>query len=78
MQATLTAAALEFIPAPIRQKLKLKAGSVLEFDETAPFLKATPTFSMEDMMSCIGVAKGHYDGLSSSEFIEDTRGKVDS
>ncbi len=78
MQAILTPAALDFIPAPIRQKLKLRAGSVLEFDEAAPFLKATPTFSMDDMLSCIGVAKGRYDGLSSADFLEATRGQTDA
>ena len=78
MQAILTPAALDFIPAPIRQKLKLEAGSVLEFDEEVPFIKAVPSFSVADMMSCIGVAKGQYEGLSAAEFIEATRGKTDA
>jgi hypothetical protein len=78
MQAILTPAALDFIPAPIRQKLKLKAGTVLDFDETAPFLKATTAISLEDMMSCIGVAKGSYEGLSSADYLDVTRGKADA
>lgn len=78
MQATLTAEALDFIPAPIRQKLKLKTGTVLEFDETTPFLKATPAFNVDDMMSCIGVAKGKYDGLSTADYLDATRGKAEA
>jgi bifunctional DNA-binding transcriptional regulator/antitoxin component of YhaV-PrlF toxin-antitoxin module len=78
MQATLTSAALDFIPELIRQKFQLKAGTVLEFDEDAPYLKATPSFSVDDMMSCIGVAKGKYEGLSAIGYLEATRGKADA
>lgn len=43
MQATLTSKGQITIPVHIRNRLHLKPGDVLEFDETAPFLKATKT-----------------------------------
>ena len=42
MQATLTAEFLECIPLSIRQRLKLSPGTVMDFDEEAPYLKAVP------------------------------------
>ncbi|CAN5807364.1 hypothetical protein BH11VER1_BH11VER1_03360 [soil metagenome] len=43
MQATLTSKGQITIPVHVRNRLHLKPGDVLEFDETAPFLKATKT-----------------------------------
>jgi len=76
MQAVLTSEAFAFIPEPIRQKLKLKPGSVLEFDEDVPFLKAVPAFDIADMMACIGVGKDGYQGKTSEGWLEETRGAV--
>ena len=42
MQSVLTIETLGFIPEPIRRKFHLEAGTVLEFDEDAPFVKAVP------------------------------------
>jgi len=47
MKATLTSKGQITIPLPIRSKFHLKPGDVLDFDETAPFLKATKTISPE-------------------------------
>jgi len=47
MKATLTSKGQITIPLPIRNKFHLKSGDVLEFDETAPFLKATKTIPPE-------------------------------
>ena len=47
MKATLTSKGHITIPLPIRSKFHLKPGDVLEFDENAPFLKATKTISPE-------------------------------
>ncbi|MFV1995932.1 MAG: AbrB/MazE/SpoVT family DNA-binding domain-containing protein [Verrucomicrobiales bacterium] len=41
MKSTLTSKGQLTVPARIRKLLHLKPGDVLEFDETAPFLKAT-------------------------------------
>ena len=42
MQAAITAEFIEGIPLPIRQRLKLRPGTVMDFDEEAPYLKAVP------------------------------------
>jgi AbrB family looped-hinge helix DNA binding protein len=45
MKATLNSKGQITIPIAIRNRLRLKPGDVLEFDEEAPFLKATKTIS---------------------------------
>lgn len=77
MQAVLTSEAFAFIPESIRQKLKLKPGSVLDFDEDAPFLKAVPAFDIAEMMACIGVGKEGFQGKTSDEWLEESRGAVE-
>ena len=77
MRAVLTSEAFDFIPEPIRRKLKLKPGIVLEFDEEAPYLKAVPAFSMDDMLACIGAGRGGYGGKTAGEWLEETRGEVE-
>jgi AbrB family looped-hinge helix DNA binding protein len=47
MLATLTSKGQITIPVYVRNRLNLKAGDVFEFDETAPFLKATKTILAE-------------------------------
>lgn len=49
MRATITSKGQVTIPQKIGQKLNLKPGQVLEFDETAPFLKATTAFEPREM-----------------------------
>ncbi|HEV7668598.1 MAG TPA: AbrB/MazE/SpoVT family DNA-binding domain-containing protein [Thermoanaerobaculia bacterium] len=44
MKATLTSKGQITIPTAIRQRLGLKAGQVLEFDEITPYLVAVPVF----------------------------------
>lgn len=77
MQAVLTPEAFSFIPEPIRQKLRLKPGSVLDFDEGTPYLKAVPAFDIEDMMACIGAGKNGYAGKTSAEWLDESRGPVE-
>ena len=78
MQATLTLEAFNFIPEPIRRRLHLQPGTVLEFDELAPFLKAVPaTPPVQDefqswLAASVGMAKGR---LTTAERMAETRGE---
>ena len=83
MKAVLTQGFLETIPAPIRDKLHLKSGMVMDFDETSPYLKATPvTDDEEEIMSeeefqkwiaeSVGIAKGKF---TTDEMMRETRGE---
>lgn len=78
MQATLTSEALSFIPEPIRRKLHLRVGNVLEFDETVPFLKAVPCPAKSSdefdgwLKASVGLAKGK---LTTAERMAETRGE---
>lgn len=69
MQAVVTAEFLDVIPVLIRQRLKLHAGDVLDFDEQAPFLKAVPAELCNEAESLefadwlngsVGLAKGKF------------------
>lgn len=73
MKATLTSKGQITIPKEVREKLGLKPGQVLDFDENAPFLKAVPVFDEDAMRSVIGCARGRL-GMSSREWLEETRG----
>jgi bifunctional DNA-binding transcriptional regulator/antitoxin component of YhaV-PrlF toxin-antitoxin module len=57
----------------VRKRLGLKTGQVLEFDETAPYLKAVPAFDEKKMWAALGCAKGKW-GKSSMDWLEETRG----
>lgn len=48
MIATLTSKGQITIPRSIRERLHLKPGDKLDFDENAPYLKATKTISEEE------------------------------
>jgi bifunctional DNA-binding transcriptional regulator/antitoxin component of YhaV-PrlF toxin-antitoxin module len=83
MKAVLTQGFLETVPAPIRDKLHLKSGMVMEFDETSPYLKATPVSDEEEeimseeefhewLAASVGIAKGM---PSTDEMMRETRGE---
>ena len=65
------------IPLPIRRKLKLHKGTILEFDERADHLKATKCADAARMRSVIGIARKELAGKSAAQWVEVLRGPVD-
>lgn len=76
MKATLTSKGQVTIPKAVRERLGLKPGQVLDFDETASFLKAVPVFDEDEMRAVIGSARGRL-GVSSQEWLNETRGRIE-
>jgi AbrB family looped-hinge helix DNA binding protein len=76
MKATLTSKGQVTIPIKIRRKLGLKPGQLLEFDESAPYLKAIPVFDESAMRSVLGCAAGRL-GNTTEEWLDETRGPVE-
>ena len=80
MKAVVTQEFLESIPDPIRTKLHLHAGMILDFDESTPYLKATPESGDEDsvqefdtwLTESVGIAKGRF---TTDELMRETRGE---
>ena len=64
-------------PNPIRTKFHLKAGDVLEFDEAAPFLKATKTISPEAWAEFGKQWRDPWPGLSVEAVLDELRGTVE-
>lgn len=76
MRATLTSKGQVTIPAPIRRRLGLEPGQVLEFDENTPYLLATPVFDEQAMRAVVGCTSGRM-AMTSDEWLDETRGPVD-
>ncbi len=77
MRATVTSKGQITIPLPIRRKLKLHKGTILEFDERADHLKATKCADAARMRSVIGIARKELAGKSVAQWVEALRGPVD-
>ncbi|MCZ7640295.1 MAG: AbrB/MazE/SpoVT family DNA-binding domain-containing protein [Verrucomicrobia bacterium] len=77
MKATVTSKGQITIPQAIRQRLKLQAGSVLEFDERADHLKARKCADPARMRSVIGIAKKVLAGRSVLDWLSEVRGPVE-
>lgn len=77
MQATLTSKGQITIPVQVRNRLHLKPGDVLEFDETAPFLKATKTIPPEAWAEFGREAKDPWEGMDIYAVMDELRGPVE-
>ena len=76
MNATLTSKGQITIQLGIRRKLGIKAGHVLEFDESAPYLKAVRAIDPGAWEQFGRKAKSPWPGKSSREIVEELRGPV--
>ena len=76
MRAAISGRGQITIPAIIRRKLKLRTGTVLEFDENTDHLKATISFDLGAMFSVIGCAKKKMPKTTCEEWLNETRGPV--
>lgn len=77
MKATVTSKGQITIPAPLRAKFRLRPGTVLEFDESAPVLTARRVVSRQRMARASGRLARELAGKSSVEWLEDLRGRVE-
>lgn len=77
MQSTLTSKGQITIPVALRRKLRLKAGDVLNFDENAPFLKASKEVDVKRMRSALGRGKRALRGKTVEQWMEYLRGPVE-
>lgn len=77
MKATITSKGRMTIPIAIRRKLNLKAGQILDFDESVPFLKATKVIDASGMYAVIGCCRQAMKGLSAEKWLNEIRGPVE-
>lgn len=77
MKATITSKGQVTIPGPIRDRLGLQAGQVLEFDEKAPFIKAHRVIDREKALSVLGSKSKELAGKSVEEWVTFLRGPVE-
>lgn len=75
MTATITSKGQITIPVKLREKLHLQPGHVLQFDETAPFLKARRLVDEEKARVVLGCAKGALRGYTAEKWLSQTRGR---
>ncbi len=75
MKATVTSKGQITIPAEIRRKLHLQPGSVLQFDESAHFLKARHVFDENKARAVLGCAESPLRGKTTEEWLSQTRGR---
>lgn len=77
MKATITSKGQITIPAAIRARLGLKAGQVLDFDESVPYLKAHRPRDAKAMRAVLGSKKKELAGKTTAEWIEWLRGPIE-
>jgi AbrB family looped-hinge helix DNA binding protein len=77
MNATLTSKGQITIPLAIRTRLGLKPGDVLDFDESAPFLKATKPIRPDAWAKFGQKWKDPWPERTVTEVLDDLRGPAD-
>lgn len=75
MIATITSKGQITIPIEIRERLGLKSGQKLEFDEKVPFLKAHCVFDEKKARAVLGCAKNALPGQTAETWLSATRGR---
>jgi AbrB family looped-hinge helix DNA binding protein len=77
MKATMTSKGQITIPLSIRERLALKPGDVLDFDETAPFLKAIRVISPEAWEEFGKKARDPWGAMTMEQVMDELRGPVE-
>ena len=77
MKATLTSKGQITIPIDVRSRLHLKPGDVLEFDERAPFLKATKIIPPHAWDAFVQNWEDPFVGLKTDAVMDALRGPVE-
>ncbi len=77
MKATITSKGQITIPAALRQKFRLEAGTVLEFDERAPVLTARRVVSRRRMATAAGLLRRELAGKSAAAWLSELRGAAE-
>lgn len=77
VKAILTSKGQITIPVKIRSRLQLKPGDVLDFDESAPFLKASKTISPEAWARFGSAWHDPWPALEVAEVLDEMRGEVE-
>ena len=76
MKSVLTSKGQITLPKALRDRLGLRSGDTLEFDNNLPFVKAVPRFDADRMRSVAGRGRGHATNTS-EEWLDSMRGRVE-